>query len=283
MTSVDSYYFDVLPVHFRSEYLEALTGYLSRIAVANAIQSFTEIKKLGALPASADIIKTQKDFPLEDWGELPTALITNVETLNLTTFHHLLNKFGYSNSGSRAIEFLKGSLAEHLRFCPCCLADENGYYSLTWRFNLLKGCPKHNYYLLEQYTECHLRIELLPNPFSFGICPNCKQLLQKCAALSLSRIDQIEVSQVYQSLEFLLTPQPCEDKARELIPVIGKRLRAVRKRHSASISQWAARLVRPRKEIVFVEDGRTKDGIATLATYFAYIKNTDFTWPELFQ
>lgn len=131
---------DLLPIHPHPRELESFTGYLTRLAEANAIRQMNRLNVLTGLFLAE--VRSPSDFPVAaGFRQLPQLTGCSIERLNGTTIYHLLRKFGRTTAApQRSKQFLDESVAYHLRYCPACLV-EHGYISLLWRFLAIRSCP----------------------------------------------------------------------------------------------------------------------------------------------
>src|SRR6266699_355350 len=201
---MDQYYFEVLSLHPKPEYLESLTSYLTRIAEMNGINGYKALATLCFPKESVRRVWSLKDYPLSSFSTLQSTLVKPESTLLKTTFYHLAKKFECSTEVFPLSIFLSGSVSDCLRYCPLCLRDFP-YYSLVWRFLSLKGCWVHNCHLLEKCGHCGTKIPIFAYPFKVGFCPTCKKDLRTCVSSSLSLQVRKGTLSLYQDLEFLLT------------------------------------------------------------------------------
>ena len=172
-----AYYFDTLPVHPRPEELESLTGYLIRVAEANEIHQPAWLFDL----AQSDVVSSKQigtrriiDNPPQSLCEIAVLTSRTEDELLSTTFYHLARKFNRPTLPISISQFLAGSVAKHLRYCPSCLA-ESPYYSLLWRFSALSGCARHKNRLLDHCEHCGHTIPLFASLLKVGTCPTCKK------------------------------------------------------------------------------------------------------------
>src|SRR6266568_5197833 len=204
-----TYYFDVLPLHRRPEYLESLTSFLMRLAEHNGISSIDGLSALCFPDQDRRITRGIADYPPVSFGDLTRVGTWSEEILRTTTFFHLAAKFGRSTLPQPISRFLSGCIGQNLRYCPLCFAEQRfTYYLLTWRFLMLTYCHKHKSRLLETCGHCDELIPLFRAPFKLGNCPRCRQSLKLCAVDSVSDEDALEVaSHAHDDAVFLLTPQ----------------------------------------------------------------------------
>ncbi len=173
-----TYYFDVLPLHPRPEYLESLTSYLMRLAEANTISSLDGISALCFPHQDRRITRDMADYPPTSFNRLAIAGNCNVEALRKTTFFHIAAKFGRSVLPQPMSRFLSGCVSRYLRYCPVCFTEQRiNYYLLPWRFLMLTICYKHKCRLLEVCGHCEELLPFLVAPFVLGKYPKCQQRL----------------------------------------------------------------------------------------------------------
>jgi len=277
------YYFELLPLHPQPQPLESLTSYLSRLAISNGFISFAALSELVFPARHQASLYHFKDCPPLSLGKLPLITSHPATILLPTTFYHLARKFGRSVATAQVTHFLDGSLAQHLRFCPRCLQDYNCYF-LTWRFKALRGCAEHGCHLLEQCGQCGQEIPLLTNPLSIGVCPGCKKALKSVVSPALSKRRREASLRQQRDLAYLLTPEPMEadEVAPQVVKQLGRDLRQRRLSRSQSIREVAKALKLPSAQIVFIEQGRLKQGTASFRAYQIYANYFDLTLFDLF-
>ena len=199
-------FFDVLPIHPKPLALESLTGYLTRLGEANGIQAFEHI--FAALFPShfQRIADKQRDYPTQFIGDAAEGVGCTEEDLLRTTFYYLGIKFSRPTHPQALSRFLADCIAEHLRFCPCCLED-SGCYSLLWRFSFLKGCAKHGISLLDRCGNCGQRLPIIAAPLRLAVCQHCGANLRALRSTPLNETELASASAWTHTLEFLLQPQ----------------------------------------------------------------------------
>src|SRR5260370_7823523 len=133
-----TYYFDVLPLHPKPEYLESLTSYLMRLAEDNGISSLDGLSALCFPHQDRRITRDIADYSPVSFGNLAIVAAATEETLRTTTFFHLAVKFGRSTFPQPTSRFLSGSFGQYLRYCPVCFTEHRiSYYLPSWRFIIL--------------------------------------------------------------------------------------------------------------------------------------------------
>ena len=261
-------YFDVLPWHPRPQPFESLTGYLTRLAQGNGLQSI-EALVATCFPSqhARDHLYIPEDYPMVAWGALPTAAACPEATLLATTFYHLAEKFGRSTRPQSIGLFLRGNLARHFRYCPDCLA-ERGYHALPWRFLTLTGCVEHGCRLLDRCGHCGQPLPfLIKAPLRIGVCSHCRRDLRLCPAEPLSEAEREKAAESLLDLEFLLSPEPIPepDAARRL----GRRLVYWRLRRGLAIADLTHPARLPSTAIRALEYARKFNG-GSFGNYIAY-------------
>ncbi len=212
------YYFDTLPKRSRPQPLESFTSYLIRIAGAIGIRRYSQ---LNAFIEGYHSISRFADYPPRSFGMLPAITLCDETELLRTTFYHIGKKFESSYDARWLASFLSGVIASSLRYCPLCL-QEAVYYSLTWRFLPLIGCPKHACHLLEHCGHCGCSVSIFPSPFRMGICSTCGGDLRECISSGLNGEELWKVTAASKEIEFLLCPHPWEATEPALREKLGK-------------------------------------------------------------
>lgn len=211
------WFFETLPVRLLPQPLESFTSLLQRNAEANRLTSLIGLYE--ALTLSPEYRTPRSNGRLIDhaplsWGQLPLVLDCPLSSLQATTFHYLMERFGRLAQPHQTGIFLSGSLAKSLRYCPQCLAEQSvPYYLLPWRFTFLVGCAKHTCMLLDACPQCTKAIPLLMAPFKVGFCPLCGGDLRLGERDPLPDTEQERVQHLTEDLAFLLSPP---DEQREV-------------------------------------------------------------------
>src|SRR6266566_3426116 len=162
-----TYYFDVLPLHPKPEYLESLTCYLMCLAELNGISSIDGLSALCFPHQDRRITREIADYPPVSFGDLTIVGAWSEEILRSTTFFHVAAKFGRSTLPQPMSRFLSGCVGQYLRYCPVCIAEQRvKYYLLSWRFLMVTCCRKHKCRLLETCGKCKEVIPLFRSPFT---------------------------------------------------------------------------------------------------------------------
>jgi DNA-binding XRE family transcriptional regulator len=267
-----TYYFDVLPLHPRPEYLESLTSYLMRLAAYNSISSIDGLSALCFPHQDRRITRNIADYPPVSFGDLTIVGAWSEEILRTTTFFHLAAKFGRSTLPQPISRFLSGCISQNLRYCPVCFTEQRvRYYLLSWRFFMFTYCCKHKCQLLETCGHCGEFIPLFTSPFKLGNCPKCRQSLKLCPVASASDKALLEVAtHVQDDIIFLLTPQLWEADSSSIIKRVGRRFAHVRqmKRHTAV--EVARQIGVTLTVVEGIERGDFQGKGATLQSYFKY-------------
>src|SRR5690606_5682716 len=279
--AVETPYFEALPVHPQPTPMESLTSYLTRIAQANHLKSVDALSVVLFPFQSRRTTRTYADFPPTNWDNLTKAVVSTMPQLLQTTFYHVGAKFGRSVKPQPLSRFLRGAIADKFRFCPKCIA-ERGYYSLTWRFQLLPGCIEHGCKLIDKCTECGNAVPFLAAPLEIGICPSCGRDLSQLPAFQLSSTELQKASKLDDDLRFLLTPHPNEGEAKQTITELGLRLVAMRFEKGASITQLSSAIGVSPNMIEGIEHGKIALRGASFLGYKQYADAMDVSLKELF-
>jgi DNA-binding XRE family transcriptional regulator len=279
-----TYYFDVLPLHPRPEYLESLTSYLMRLAEHNDISSIDGLSALCFPHQDRRITRDIADYPPVSFGDLTRVGACSEEILRTTTFFHLAAKFGRSTLPQPMSRFLSGCIGQYLRYCPVCFAEQRvRYYLLPWRFLMLTYCREHQCRLLETCEHCDALIPLFRTPFTVGSCPRCRQSLKLCAATPEADQAALEVSlHVHDDLVFFLTPQLWEAKSRSIVRRLGRRLADVRRMNRRTAVEVANQIGVTLTAVEGIERGDSQGKGATLQSYFKYAHYFCLSLKELF-
>ena len=146
------------------------------------------------------------------------------------TFFHLVRHFGCAMNPNSCHNFLAGSLAPSLRYCPICLAEHApASYSLLWRFLVLPGCIEHGVRFLDQCGHCRSPLPLLRCLPQLTRCPTCQGELRACEPSRLSDDDVEPTDRYTNDLKMLLTPSP-RPLEKEQAKLIGRRFQLLRQR-----------------------------------------------------
>lgn len=266
------YYFDVLPLHPRPKPLESLTSYLTRLAVANQLRSMWQLLCL-CFPNEKfpRLTMHNGDFPPVSFGALATLAHCSEADLLALTFSHLGQKFGRPPYAWNLTLFLSGVVADHLRYCPLCLA-EHGYYRLTWRFLTIEGCDEHGCRLLDRCDHCGQPVPFLTYRPQVGICPGCGGDLRTCPIQLLAELPCAQDKSRTSDFEYLLQPQASERLGEQLIGLIGDQLARWREHQGLSIVSVARAMKQYPPIISNLETGSRRRGLG----FRQYLKYADF-------
>lgn len=272
-------YFDILPVHPQPQPLESLTGYLTRLAQANAIRSPFHLAAFFCPDGNPANPPPATDHPRTSWGHLPRLTACSEARLRQTTFHHLALKFNLPLQAEALGHFLTGSLTPYLRYCPLCLQTQRPYYRLTWRFLALTGCSEHGCRLLTACPNCGQTLPLLAAPLQIGVCPTCGPTLPTAPIRALAEADLSRVRQVVKNLAFLLSPHPVDPAPPE---ALGPRLAWWRQSQGVSLTELAVHLGQPAAYLRLFER-RLSERRFKFSLYLAYALHFGQPLSDLFQ
>src|SRR5258708_2671102 len=262
-----------LPLHPPPEPFESMTSYLIRPAEENGLRSMGGF--VGLLRISygrLTSICTSPDYPAP-FALAGLSQITGCseERLQQTTFLALIQRFGHTRGPHALQQFLAGSLASGLRYCPCCLAEHSpAYYSLLWRFLALPGCTEHGIQFLNQCGHCQTPLPLLSFPPKLGWCPTCQGDLRKGPVHRLSKEAQRLSHRRTQDLQILLSPRLRPPELAQA-QMVGKHYMAKRLQLDLLISEAADRSGIDQSVIRDIEQiGELRRASASLKDYLRY-------------
>ena len=271
---------NLLPLHPRPEALESITGYITRLAEANGLQSINELGALvGGMRLSS--LKKNPDYPTVVYPGLAHLTGHSEDVWLDMTFFHLIQYFGVSMNTYALHRFLAGSFATHLRYCPVCLAERTPtYYSLLWRFLLLPGCSEHGVRFLDQCGHCGSLIPIFRPVPQLTRCPFCRGDLRTCKPARLGSDEGEPTEQRTRDLSMLLTPGhwPLWEEQAKLI---GRRFQVLRQQRDLWIPEVAQRLGRETsiiRDIDYVSRFRK----ASLKDYMQYAALLRYSFCEIF-
>jgi hypothetical protein len=231
----------LLPLHPPPEPFESMTSYLIRLAEENGLRSmggFVGLLRISYGRLTSICISPDYPAPFALAG-LSQITGCSEERLQQTTFLPLIQRFGHTRGPHALQQFLEGSLASGLRYCPCCLAEHSpAYYSLLWRFLALPGCTEHGIQLLDQCGHCQAPIPLFSFPPRLGRCPACQGDLRKGSVHRLSREAERLSHRRTRDLQILLSPRPRPPELAQA-QMIGKQYMAKRLQLDLLISEAA--------------------------------------------
>ncbi len=276
---------NVLPLHPPPEPFESMTSYLIRLAEANGLRSMSEfVGLLGISYGRLTTICTFADYPAP-FALASLAQITRCpeERLQQTTFLPLVQRFGRTTGPHSLQQFLAGSLASCLRYCPCCLAEHSpAYYSLLWRFLALPGCTEHGLQLLDQCGHCQSPLPLLSFPPHAARCPMCQGDLRRGPARRLSEEAQRLSHRRTQDLQMLLSPLPGPPEMAQA-KMIGKQYMAKRLKLDLLIPEAADRSGMAQSVIRDIEQiSELRSATASLTDYLRYADTLSCSLQEVF-
>jgi hypothetical protein len=271
---------NLLPLHPRPEALESITGYITRLAEANGLQSINE---LGALVGGMRLSSLNKnpDYPTVVYPGLAHLTGHSEDVWLDMTFFHLIQYFGQSLHPSVLHQFLTGSIATSFRYCPVCLAEHTpAYYSLLWRFLLLPGCSEHGVRFLDQCGHCGSSIPIFRPTPHLTRCPLCRGDLRTCKSAHLGCDEREPTEQRTRDLSMLLTPGhwPLWEEQAKLI---GRRFQILRQRRDLWIPEIAQHLGLATsiiRDIDYVSRFRK----ASLKDYMQYATLLGYSFCEIF-
>jgi hypothetical protein len=271
---------NLLPLHPHPEVLESLTSYITRLAEANGLQSINELGALvGGMRFSS--LKKNPDYPTVIYPGLARLTGHSEDVWLDMTFFHLIQYFGVSMNAYVLHQFLAGSFATSLRYCPVCLAERMpAHYSLLWRFLLLPGCSEHGVRFLDQCGHCGSPMPIFRPVPHLTRCPFCRGDLRTCKSARLESREGELAEQRSRDLSMLLTPghwSLWEEQAK----LIGRRFQVLRQQRDLWIPEVARRLDLETsiiRDIDYVSRFRK----ASLKDYMQYAALLGYSFCEIF-
>jgi transcriptional regulator with XRE-family HTH domain len=273
------YYFDVLPYHPPPEPFESLTGYLIRLADGNGVHTVRGSVATCFPGKRWSYLYFPADRPPTCWETLPTVSVCSETILRATTFYHLAEKLGCPLRPQAISIFLRGSIADHFRYCPHCLVEQ-GYHVLPWRFLGLDGCADHDCRLLDRCGHCGQRLPLLM-PAPLHVCIHCRGDLRLCQSVPLTEAEKEQAAKQRQALEFLLSPEPVAGP--EAAKHLGQRLIYWRLNRGVTSEVMAQELGIPKRSLNGLERGLRQSGTGlNFQRYEQYVAYFGLSWSEIF-
>lgn len=283
MSTPRALYFDALPIHPPPKDLESFTGYLTRLAEGNDINSMTGLLRVLSIRyRQTQTLTFAVDHPPYSFGLLPTVVVKTESELLATTFYYLGKRFGRSTREQPLNRFLSGAIAHSLRYCPQCLTEKpSPYYRLTWRFSFVKGCATHGCHLLDRCWACEGAIPLFAAPFRIGICPHCHCELKKSKAELLEPHESRENTHRTEDLIFLLSPHQYSLSNKEITKIVGQQLGLLRQRSNKTQAEVAQQMGEPIRAIERFDQGGPGRG-GPLVRYLNYVDTLQTTFQVVF-
>jgi len=260
------YCFDTLRLRPPLQPFESFTSYLTRVAEANGMRRYSQ---LNPFFGEYHRISSFADYPPRSFGMLPDITVCSESELLRTTFYHVGKKFGRVYDSPWLAGFLSGVVASSLRYCSLCL-QEAFYYSLTWRFLPLMGCPKHACRLLEHCGHCGCLVSIFSPPFRMGICSTCRGDLRKCISSGLTEVELLGVTTASREIEFLLSPHPWETTEPALREKLGQEFMLLRYTKQVKRMDVCAETALSMATLEAIELGQHSSGRAILRGYVKY-------------
>jgi hypothetical protein len=273
---------ETLPVHPGPEPLESLSGYVIRLATSNGIFVVDAIATSLFPQESVRIIRRMNDMPGIELDTLHRRTGCSIERLLETTFYYLVRKFERTPDILASAKFLAGAVSDTLRYCPQCLA-ENMYYRLPWRMLMLSGCPQHGRRLLDRCGHCGAQIPLLASNLKIGVCPSCRGELSLCISEPLPQSEQELAAKRWDDLEYLLTPQPWEQRVEHPAQMLGQVYARVRRHRREKGAEVAAALGTTVNRVYQLELGTAPNRAGPFTRYVAYADYLELTMREMFE
>ena len=200
--------FHLVPIGIGTPYVESLTSYVSRLAVAHSVPpgnllaiEIGPLVKTNYLPntRSMDAIYGQDSVrALNGTRSGAAQLVRALETLTLCTDLRFLTMLPW-----REVFPVRGLLKHFQAWCPLCLEEwlekrEVIYLPLLWTLNVVKVCPYHHQSLQLQCPHCHARFLPLWRNSRPGYCLKCSGWLGSRSSLSSLEPSCVETINEFQ-------------------------------------------------------------------------------------
>jgi hypothetical protein len=271
------YFFEMVPLRALPKENESLTSLLVRIAARNRVKTFAGMGALFFPEQDPGVVKRCADFPPVKVGKLST--ITNIPELRIleTTFYYLSKNFARSTRPQRTSRFLSGAIANKLRYCPQCLADDP-YYRLSWRFKHITSCDEHCRLLLDRCGYCEKDIPVFTMPPRIAVCPSCDKNLWQLPPGELT-LDRISIEKESMALRLILQPITNwhEYGYQNLTKFIGARIRELRQSYGIDRQEVSKILKMNTKYISSFETGDVNRAHLNFSMYLTYINSIGAT------
>ena len=175
--------YHVLPKGVDTAYIESLTSFICRLAIAHCVPAGALLENLakpllGKEHGSATLHKIYTyTAAINGPGTMAQDLISCLEQL---THQHALSKTTLVPWAE--ILSTRQLLRSHRAWCPCCLQELRSqglevYEALLWTVEAVKVCYRHRLHLQENCTVCSRSSILLTWQGRPGYCSNCSSWL----------------------------------------------------------------------------------------------------------
>lgn len=279
MLDPERLFWKLLPLHPQPQPFESFTSYLLRLAEVNGLKSIYKIALLAGAKNGWSWIHSA-DFPNPVYTSLAQVAGCMPTQVMMTTFFPIALNFGYSSHPLSLRRFLRGSLAQGLRYCPLCLTEHTPYYRLPWRFLALPGCIKHGCAFLDRCGHCGSVLPHLSRLSRMAWCGTCQNDLRTCHPVPLLSQEKHLAHIRMDDLEFLLSStRPLGGDAPAKI--LGMRFARLRQQKNLSITE-VARLVDRDEEVILDIEYVNTYRKATLADYLCYADILGCSLREIF-
>jgi hypothetical protein len=169
-----------LPLRVAPQSGEALDSWLEALAVRHRAPFGDLIQALGLATESEQARQRppgSRRVNPPNWtvavGDTEAAALASACELDTATVHDLtLARYDgiavqLDTTGRRVIRHRLWGRAKGSRFCPACLRENNGRWSLSWRLGWAFACPRHRCLLADTCPACDRPQRLASHPFRF--------------------------------------------------------------------------------------------------------------------
>lgn len=134
---------------------EAPSAWLTRLAFAQGIGDFGELRQFLGLPAQGDMDWHLQGKALDDLRQR-----CHLPPSSFSISNRLMQGVALSRVGSNRILLVGKDREARFRFCPCCLAERSlPYFDIHWRFACWRWCPIHDAILQDACADCEAFVQ----------------------------------------------------------------------------------------------------------------------------
>jgi hypothetical protein len=271
----------LFPLHPQPQPFESLSSYLIRLLEANHFSSVSHLFPLLGLAPGGHSFFTSCDYRAELAASLTSLTGCKSSRLHATTFLSLGQAFGWISQHDLC-KFLDPCLVSFLRYCPVCLSEQSQpYYSLIWRFLVVRGCPRHKCLLHHRCEHCGAQVPLLPHIPRLGLCTHCGKDLRNGSTLPLSEHILQRVLRTYADLEMLLSFEKWEIEGSQRV-AIGRGFLLRRESEGYTIEQLVSKWQKSKLLMLTIEQGNL-NGKAAFCDYIWYAELLNTSLKEIFE
>ncbi|WIV97493.1 TniQ family protein [Kinneretia aquatilis] len=134
---------------------EAPSAWLTRLAFAQGIGDFGELRQFLGLPAQGDL-----DWHLQGKALDELRQRCRLPASSFAISSRLMQGVALSRLGPHKLLLSTKDGEARFRFCPCCLAERSlPYLDIHWRFACWRWCPIHDAVLQDACPDCDALVQ----------------------------------------------------------------------------------------------------------------------------